>query len=112
VRRPVEELSAGVSAAAIAITDSVSQSVTILLGQTDGTLKHLVSYAARYEAGTVVTGDFKNDGKLDLAVANWVESSVSVYLGNGDGTFKASITTNLPNYASGMVVADFNKDGK
>jgi hypothetical protein len=95
-----------------AITDSISQTVTILLGESDGTFKHFASYAAGYETGTVVTGDFNRDGKTDLAVANWVGSSVSIYLGNGDGTFEAPITTNVPYYASELAVADFNKDGK
>ncbi|PYX88424.1 MAG: hypothetical protein DMG67_17240, partial [Acidobacteria bacterium] len=35
---------------------------------------------------TVVTADFNNDGKLDLAVANRDSNSVTILLGNGDGT--------------------------
>jgi hypothetical protein len=96
----------------LAVTDSFAQTVTILLGQSDGTFKEHASYATGYEPGSVVAGDFNKDGKLDLVVANWIGSSVSVYLGNGNGTFKTPITTNVPYYASEMAVADFNKDGK
>lgn len=96
----------------VAVTDSSAQTVTILLGQSDGTFKEHATYSTGYEPGSVVTADFNKDGKLDIVVANWVGSSVSVYLGNGDGTFKAPITTDVPYYASLMAVADFNEDGK
>lgn len=68
----------------VAITDSFAQTVTIYLGQTNGTFKEFVTYPAGYETGSVVVGDFNKDGKVDLAVANWIGSSVSVYLGNGN----------------------------
>ncbi len=96
----------------VAVTDSLAQTVTILLGQSDGTFKEHATYSTGYEPGSVVTGDFNKDGKLDIVVANWVGSSVSIYLGNGNGTFKDPITTDVPYYASLMAVADFNEDGK
>jgi hypothetical protein len=96
----------------VAVTDSFAQTVTIFLGQSNGTFKQHASYATGYEPGSVVAGDFNNDGMVDIAVANWVGSSVSIYRGNGNGTFKAAITTDVPYYASALVAADFNKDGK
>ena len=42
----------------LAITDSLAQTVSIFLGQSNGTFKKSASYPAGYEAGTVVTGDF------------------------------------------------------
>jgi len=58
----------------------------------------------------VVTADFNNDGKPDLATANG--DTIKVLLGNGDGTFKApTIMQNTAPYA-GLAVGDFNKDGK
>ena len=53
-----------------------------------------LSSAGNYAVGTnpqaVVTGDFNNDSKLDLAVANFESDSVSVLLGAGDGTCSGS----------------------
>ena len=96
----------------VAITDSFAQTVSVFLGQANGTFKKIASYPAGYETGAVAVGDFNGDGKPDLIVANWIASSVSVYLGNGNGTFKAPTTTSVPYYASEMALADFNHDGK
>jgi hypothetical protein len=66
--------------------------------------------------GTVTSGDFNNDGKLDVALFTFVSnvSSIQVFFGNGDGTFQAPITTTLTS-ASGtlrwLLAADFNGDG-
>lgn len=95
----------------VAVTDSSAQTVTILLGQIDGTFKQGMTYSTGYEPGSVAVGDFNHDGKVDIVVANWVGSSVSVYLGKGNGKFKPPITTNVPYYASELAVADFNQDG-
>ena len=63
---------------------------------------------------TVVSGDFNDDSKPDLAVANYADNSVSVYLSNGDGTFGSAITTtNLGGQGPlSLAVGDFNGDGK
>lgn len=61
----------------------------------------------------IETGDFNNDGKLDLITADY-NGSVSLALGNGTGGFGTQSTTTLSG-ASGLravVVADFNADGK
>ena len=70
-----------------------------------------VAFAARPELvpGTVVTGDFNNDGILDVAVGNY---GISVYLGKGDGTFSAPIVTSSTVYLGEIWAADVNGDGK
>ena len=59
----------------------------------------------------VASGDFNNDGKLDLTAA--IGPTVWVSLGNGDGTFKAGIPSSGPSGTiTAIQVADVNGDGK
>src|SRR4029077_9408085 len=60
-------------------------SVSILLGNGDGTFQHAQSYAAGHQPTSVAAGYLKGDPFPDLAVT--VAAGVSVLLSNGDGTF-------------------------
>jgi FG-GAP-like repeat len=65
----------------------------------------------------IVTADFNNDGKVDVAVILSYTNQIAVYLGNGDGTLQSPIltTVNLPSGCefgpAGSAAADFNADG-
>jgi hypothetical protein len=93
---------------------SPSSSISVLLGNGDGTFKTAVNYAVglRPIQGSGVVGDFNGDGKLDVAVANNFDDTVSVLLGNGDGTFQKQKVFPIGARPVGMVAADFNNDGK
>src|ERR1700719_1427756 len=67
--------------------------VSILLGNGDGTLQSQTTVATGIAPDAIVAGDFNGDGKLDLAVANFTDNTISILLGNGDGTFAAGRTT-------------------
>jgi len=92
-------------------------SVSVLLGNGDGTFQPQVTYAVGISPGAIVAGDFTGDGRLDLAVACTgpfpaYQGSVSVLLGNGDGTFQPAVQ-----YAAGadprsIVAGDFTGNGR
>jgi len=91
---------------------SSAGTVSILLGNGDGTFQSHVDYTTSANSTAMVTGDFNNDGKLDLVVGN------SILLGNGDGTFQPSLTvpispiqTEAQPSPSSLLAADFNGDG-
>lgn len=95
------------------INSGDSNTVTILLGNGDGTFT-----AAPASPGTgdvpwaITSGDFNGDGILDLAVANAVSSTVTILLGNGDGTFTpTAVSPATGEEPISIVAADFNGDG-
>jgi hypothetical protein len=96
----------------LAVANSTDNTLTILVGNGDGTFSPVTSSPA---TGTtpfgLAAGDFNGDGKLDLAVANFDENTVTILLGNGDGTFTSAPS---PPATAGpaLVVGDFNGDGK
>jgi hypothetical protein len=96
-------------------------SVSVLLGNGDGTFEPAVTYLTGGPfTDSVAVGDFNGDGKLDLVVANDCNSfvncnygTVSLLLGNGDGTFLAATTfESLGLHALSVAAGDFNGDGK
>jgi hypothetical protein len=87
-------------------------SVSVLLGNGDGTFQSQVQYRAGKNPHSAAIADFNEDGKQDLVVANQSSNTVSVLLGNGDGTFQASADYAAGDTPESVVLGDFNKDGK
>jgi hypothetical protein len=85
--------------------------VSVLLGNGDGTFQTAVTYSTGTGgASSVAIGDVNGDGKPDLVVAG---GAVSVLLGNGDGTFQPAMTYGVgANGTDSVAVADVNGDGK
>ncbi len=93
--------------------DYENSTVSILLGNGDGTFRPQVAYSAGVNPVGVLVGDFNGDGKLDLAVLdNNQVPGVSILLGNGDGTFQNPVPYNVGENPRVGMVADFNGDGK
>jgi hypothetical protein len=92
--------------------DATPSTVTILLGNGDGTFTAAASPATGINPLAVAVGDFNSDGKPDLAVANQGSNSVTILLGNGDGTFTAAASPATGTWPESIAVGDFNGDGK
>lgn len=95
----------------LAVTDTVTNTVVVLLGNNDGTFQSPLTNLVGNGAWSVAVLDLNADGKPDLAVANVFDNTVSVLLGNGDGTFQAAVNSPAVSPAS-LAVGDFNGDGK
>ena len=97
----------------LAIVNYGSNTLTILLGNGDGTFRATaVSPATGAYPMSVVVGDFNGDGKADLAVANYFGNTVTILLGNGDGTFTQAASPSAGYYPTSITTGDFNGDGK
>ncbi len=93
---------------------STGGSVSVSLGAGDGTFGPTTYMAAGQGVGFVGTGDFNNDGKVDLAVANdggSGQGNVAILFGNGDGTFQSPFFITAGQHPTALTVGDFNRDG-
>ena len=87
-------------------------SVSILLGNGDGTFQTHVDYSVgNYPVG-IVAADLNGDGKIDLAVVNDTDSTVSILFGNGDGTFQSQIVVSVGTEPTSLGSGDFTGNGK
>jgi hypothetical protein len=96
----------------LAVADIGSNTVSVLLGNTDGTFKPAQTSATGNGPSSLAVGDFNTDCKKDLATANSNSGDVSVLLGNGNGTFQDPSSIVIGNNTQSVAVGDFNADGK
>lgn len=112
-----------VDLAVLAVTTRATSTSSLILLQGDGTgnfVQNATSYVLTSAGANdelavgMVTGDFNNDGKTDVAISGQA-GSLWVFLGNGDGTFKPLPVVSIPAVGTGgfgyAVSADFNNDG-
>jgi hypothetical protein len=98
----------------LVVTLASAETVTILLGNGDGTFTAAPPASiADYNAQVAVVGDFNGDGNADIALLFADDAQIQILLGNGDGTFNAMPSVPISSTASGydFATADFNGDG-
>lgn len=95
----------------LAVVDLADSTVSILLGNGDGTFQPLVSYAVGTVPDAVAVADFNGDGIPDLAVSNLFGNTVTILLGNGDGTVQPDGEYLVGLEPSGLATANLNGDG-
>ncbi|MCW2241407.1 FG-GAP-like repeat-containing protein [Azospirillum canadense] len=88
-----------------------SSTLSVLLGNGDGTFQAKADIAWGTSARALTVGDLNGDGKLDL-IASSGGNSVGVMLGKGDGTFQTKVTYTTGPSPYGIATGDVNGDGK
>jgi hypothetical protein len=96
----------------LAVTNYISNTVSVLRGNGDGSFGVKSDYATGSVPFSVAIGDLNGDGKPDLAVANNGSNTVSVLLGNGDGSFGAKTDYATGSAPYSVAIGDLNGDGK
>jgi len=96
----------------LAVVNSGANTVSIELGNVDGTFIAGVNAGVGTAPGSVAAGDFDADGKLDLAVGNSGSNNVSILRGNGDGTFQAAVHYDAGTSPQAVAIGDFDRDGR
>ena len=76
----------------IVVANIGSNTVSVLLGNGNGTFQAQQTFATGNDPISVAVGDVTGDGKADIVVANAGSNTVSALLGNGNGTFQAQQT--------------------
>jgi hypothetical protein len=97
----------------LAVGDYLSDRVSILLGDGDGTFQRALTFPVPAPIGIAV-GDFNEDGIQDLAVVETggtADGAIAIFLGDGKGHFKLSASYALGVGSDQIAVADLNGDG-
>ncbi len=97
----------------IAVTNQLSNTVSILLGAPGGTFQPAVDYSVGLLPTAVAEGNESDSGgPVVLAVANSGSNDVSILVSNGDGTFQPAVNYGIGTGTSpqGIAWADFNAD--
>src|SRR5262245_66474537 len=70
----------------LAVANGMSNSVSVLLGNGDGSFQAARNFGAGRAPYSAAAGDFNGDGLLDFAIDNRASEDVSVVMDQCDGT--------------------------
>jgi hypothetical protein len=93
------------------VTADTNGTISVLLGNGDGTLQVPINIHIGGSFDSVAVGDFLGNGLQDIVAAN-TNGTVSVLLSNGDGTFKVEKPISVGATPTGVAVGDLLGNGK
>ncbi len=97
----------------VVVANSFSDTVSVYLGRSDGSLDDPVYYNTLHgRPRSVAIADVNLDGLIDIITANGREDSVSVLLGESTGGFLSASTYAVDDGPISVVTGDVNNDGK
>ncbi|CAF0913691.1 unnamed protein product [Adineta steineri] len=100
----------------IVVANSGTNNIGIFFGYFNGTFSSQTTYSTGNGSMPydVATGDFNNDGQLDIAVANYYGCNIGIFLGYSNGTFSSQQTYPTGNSSGpqSIAIGDFNNDSR
>jgi hypothetical protein len=90
---------------------SGTETLSIYIGNGDGTFQPQVTYNMGTDPVGLVAGDLNGDGFADLASVDRQNNTVNVMIGNGDGTFQVLVAYPVGNLPYAAATGDFDGDG-
>ena len=91
---------------------SLIGTVSIFLGNGDGTFQAHFDYPVGQRAEFLTIADVNGDGRLDIVASNYEANSVSVLLGNGNGTFQPQVAFPSVLHSCAVTAAKLTSSGK
>ncbi len=92
--------------------DPAKSTVSVLLGQADGTLGGWSNFPVAPLPQGLAVGDINGDGVADLVTCAYNGTSGSVLVGHGDGTFGPTESFTDAGDGQGVAIGDLDNDGK
>jgi hypothetical protein len=91
--------------------DLQSSSISVLIGNGDGTFQAERRYMTSASPRELALGDFNEDGHVDVAVTTFDSGTVSLFAGAGDGGLVPLASVSTGPRPQGMTAADLDGDG-
>ena len=96
----------------VIVVNSQDLTLSVLLGNGDGTFESLVIELEGSLPFSIDSGDINGDGKLDIAISDLLNHTVSVLLGIGNGEFGLQNFFSTGDAPISVILADVNGDLK
>jgi hypothetical protein len=100
----------------IAVANSGTHNLAILLGDGNGTFSFQTAYSTGIgsQPTAIAIADLNNDTILDIVVANYGTNNVCVFFGDKNGTFvmKGTYTTGTNSKPMSVVIGDFDNNNR